>query len=445
MVAPISSLANMEYALYGGVGLNSAVPNYLNGYRDSINMYDSLANSYAYMNPYMYNNSAYDVNSSIYAQNGVGVNPYMASSQTPIAAVNSQPAVSESDIDKLAKFYRENLEGKEKLGGAAFGGLSFAAMENPQTLFHPMNAFNAVKPTDKIFNEAIKASPEVKKLWETEAKVMQDAYSQLFRTNRNAGSKWVTSKWFIKPMQEADRSALENIMKEALASGDKTKIMEATEKLRAANTLNGRIPSAINSVKKFFGFGKDKLPTAMESMNNAVAKGEVAKAVTERSSSFLTRGLKEGKGWFFFDLVLSSGKIISATKEGGVSSGAKQLGQSAIKSAGTAAGWVLGKAAGTAVGAKIGASIGTAVCPGLGTAIGAVVGFIGGSVGMWLMGKVTNAIAGTDEATRLEAEKMKKTPEGQAQLLSFAAQKAQEGQIDKETAMAFNNIAAQYA
>ena len=82
MVAPISSLANMEYALYGGVGLNSAVPNYLNGYRDSINMYDSLANSYAYMNPYMYNNSAYDVNSSIYAQNGVGVNPYMANPQT---------------------------------------------------------------------------------------------------------------------------------------------------------------------------------------------------------------------------------------------------------------------------------------------------------------------------------------------------------------------------
>lgn len=440
MTIPISSLANMEYALYGGLGLNAAAPNYLNGYCADLNQYN-------FYNPYSPQYQNYYGNwNNTFPQ----ANPYatgvVANNTTPDA--NNQTVSSEqvkSDVNTLAKFYQENLEGKETLAGAAAGGLQFALMESPQSMMHFINAYKAVNPTDKIFKDIMASCPEAKKLWSTDPKLMQSAYSQLFRTNRNAQSKWFWQKLFVEPMKEADRSALEKIMKDALASGDKTKILEATEKLRAANQLNGRLPRALNSVKKLFGHGKAKLPTAVESMNEAVASGAVGKAVAEQSTTLLARGLKEGKGWFLFEMIFNLGKIYSAFKDGGFSSGVKQIFQSGLKSAGTAAGWVAGKAVGTAVGAKLGAMIGTAVCPGLGTAIGTVVGFIGGSVGMWLAGKATKAIAGVDESTRLETEKMKNTQEGQTQLLQFATQKYQTGELNKESTDALKRIYSQCA
>ena len=52
MVAPISSLANMEMQLYGGFGTNFNAPSYLNGYAGA------NFNNNAYANPAFYGYNA---------------------------------------------------------------------------------------------------------------------------------------------------------------------------------------------------------------------------------------------------------------------------------------------------------------------------------------------------------------------------------------------------
>ena len=179
MTIPISSLANMEYALYGGLGLNAAAPNYLNGYCADLNQYN-------FYNPYSPQYQSYYGNwNNPFPQ----ANPYAtgAVANDTVPNANNQTVSSE----------QENLEGKETLAGAAVGGLQFALMENPQSMMHFINAYKAVNPTDKIFKEIMASCPEAKKLWSAEPKLMQSAYSQLFRTNRNAQSKWFWQKLFI--------------------------------------------------------------------------------------------------------------------------------------------------------------------------------------------------------------------------------------------------------
>ena len=139
-------------------------------------------------------------------------------------------------------------------------------------------------------------------------------------------------------------------------------------------------------------------------------------------------------------------KIISAYKNGGADSALTQTFQSGIKSVADGIGWTIGRAAGGAIGTKVGAAIGTAVCPGLGTAIGAVLGFLGGAAGSILASKVMNKLIPTDEATKLEAEAQKKTPQGHAQLLSLVLEKAKMGEKVPDNVMAAaQNVAATMA
>lgn len=419
MVAPISALANMEMALYGGMGMNASAPSYLNGYRGGLAAADSMM-SYP-MFPNYGNMSGYS-------------NPAAAQTSAESAAGGQNPSVSTSqqnkaELNTLVNYYKKNSILEEGFAGALTGGLTFTAMENPQTLAHPFNAVKAAGETEKTFKGIFEAVPSAKELWKTENTLMRDAYSQLYRVNRNAKSKWAVSKWFIKPMEESERASLEKIMTDALKSGDKKQIEIATEQLRAASKCNGRIPNAFNWIKSKFT-GKEavsKTPTQLA--KEALSNGTVEKAITEKGLTFAKHALKEGKGWFLFDMILNSGKIFTAftAENGGFESGMKQTGQSAFKAAGNALGWVAGKAAGGWAAAKLGAMIGSAF-PGVGTTVGAVVGFIGGSVGMWAMGKLTNWIAGVDEATNLEAKSLTKTPEGQAQLISMVAQKIQAGE-----------------
>ena len=87
--------------------------------------------------------------------------------------------------------------------------------------------------------------------------------------------------------------------------------------------------------------------------------------------------------------------------------------------------------------------IGTAVCPGLGTAVGAALGFLGGAAGSILASKITHALIPTDEATKLEAQKMTKTADGQANLLALAVQKKQAGEyVPQNVLLAASNVAA---
>lgn len=437
MVAPISALAKMEMALYGGFGPNAAAPSYMNNYMGGVGSFNNMT-----ANPYTFNNFNYG---NPYAQ--VPAN-YSASSQIAQTQQKQEPQVqattaSKSDLDTLVDYYKKNSVLEEGLGGAAFGGLTFAAMENPQTLAHPINAFKATREADKIFKEALEASSGAKALWKSNPSLMQDAYSQLYRVTRNGEGKWFYSKWFVEPMANSEKEALQKIMTNAIKSGDKEAIQLATEQLRAASKCNGRLPKAWNSIKGFFTGNKTAMKTPTELANEALTSGAAQKAVANHGLSFAKKCLSEGKGWFLFDMIFSSGKIWTAFthKDGGVETGLAQTGQSVVKAAGNAFGWVAGKAAGGWAGAKLGAMLGSA-CPGVGTAIGAVVGFIGGSLGMWAMGKATKAIVGEDIATNLEAKDKKSTPQGQQELLSLVVQRAQAGEkIPEKVMRAAENVA----
>lgn len=441
MVAPISALANMEYALYGGYGMNTAAPNYLNGYRDSINMYDSMANPYAYMNPYMYNNSAYGangvngVNSSIYAQNpnNTTVNNSVDMSKT-----------NEADMNKIANFYANNLEPNMSLGNAIMSmGAMGAVITNPRLFVHPINTVRATffdKGVKEMFKDVRKDGSLMNKLWKENHIVMEDAY---FRMNKLEARNHSKIGLFRKRYTPEEYNKLKTIMEDALKTGDINKVAEASAKLEQAYVNNG-------------GFYKllDKLGIRkMKTVDNAVKDNKVitqnAKKLLDGKNITFKKALKKtGTAGAVLmaalELLSGFGKIQTAFSKD-KKTGMKQLGQTTVKAAGNAAGWVVGEAAGTAIGAKLGAAIGTAVCPGLGTAVGALLGVVGGSIGVWFAGKATKALVGEDVADKIQAENMTKTQEGQTQLLEYTAQKIQEGKADKETALAFGRLASQYA
>lgn len=429
MISPVQSLANKEFALYGGAsGANYNCPSYSNGY-----MANSTAFRGYYPNYYAPRDNTYVNNNLNYDYDNYKVQPKAQNNQS-----NVQFAANRNDIDTLAEYYKKHNVMHESFLGALGGGVTFTAFEAPQTWKHPINAFKAMGETDKVFKGLMESSPELKKLWKTSPDLMQNAYSQMHAINRNAKSKFSgISKWFQKPIDEASRSQLEKIMTDALKTGDKDAILKATETLKASRGMDGYIPTAWNKIKCFFGANPEKARnfTPMERVAQKTADGAITKAISENGLSWAKKGLSEGKSWFLFDLVFSAPKIFTAFKEGGASSGFTQLGQSSVKAAGNAAGWVAGKAIGGLAGAKLGAAIGS-VWPGVGTAIGAVVGFIGGSVGMWAMNKLTDKLIPTEEATKLEANNMKKTPEGQVKLIQFALQKAQDGDKSKDTQLA---------
>lgn len=426
---------NMEAALYGGIGGFNGAPSYINGYMGAMD-YNNMANPYPYNNYPSYNQ--YQTLPSQYSASSQITQPQTQETQTQKTA-----STNKSDLDTLVEYYKKNNVVEEGLAGAAFGGLTFAAMENPQTLAHPINAFRATKSADKIFKTALESSEAAKALWKSNPSIMQDAYSQLYRVTRNGEGKWFYSKWFIDPMAKAEKEALQKIMTDAIATGDKQAIQIATEQLRAASKCNGRLPKAFNTVKGWITGNKAAMKTPTELANNALTSGAAQKAVTEHGMSFAKKCLSEGKGWFLFDMIFSAGKIWTAFthKDGGVETGLAQTGQSVVKAAGNAFGWVAGKAAGGWAGAKLGAMIGSAF-PGVGTAVGAIVGFIGGSLGMCAMSHLTKKIVGEDVAANLEANDKKNTPEGQAELLSLVVQKAQAGEKVPDNVMkAAQNVA----
>ena len=66
---------------------------------------------------------------------------------------------------------------------------------------------------------------------------------------------------------------------------------------------------------------------------------------------------------------------------------------------------------------------------------------IGGSIGMWITGKLTQGVVGDDIATKIEADNLKKTPEGQVQLLQHTMEQIQSGKnVDPKTMQAAQNV-----
>ena len=438
MTLPISSLANMEYMLYGGaLGANPNCPSYVNGYKAANN------NLYGgYYNPSIYNNPYYNWQNTGYYNNRT---PQAIGAQTSPSTVQQTAAAktaSSKDIDTLADFYKESNTYVQKWGDIGTSALMIGFMENPQVLKHPINSFKAIKVTNQVFD---KSNPAIKALWEKNPQLMQKAYGQLHAINRSAQKKFpIVQKWFQKPISETSRKELEKIMADAIKSGDEKAILRATETLKASRGMDGYLPTLWNKITG----GKNYTP--QERIARKAADIEKAvnapAAVKPGMTGLLKQGLKEGKTFALFGMLIDLPKIISAYKNGGADSALTQTFQSGIKSVADGIGWTIGRAAGGAIGTKVGAAIGTAVCPGLGTAVGAVLGFLGGAAGSILASKVMNKLIPTDEATKLEADAQKKTPQGHAQLLSLVLEKAKMGEKVPDNVMAAaQNVAATMA
>ncbi len=440
MTLPINSLANMEYMLYGGTsGLNSNCPSYINGYQAS-NPYTGYYNPQYLQNYANYQNNISNPNGIAEVQNSSN-----AAQQTQITGTtgqNTQTPVTNADINALTKFYEDSNSMVQKWGDIGTSALFIAAAENSQVLKHPFNSIRAIKATNMIFD---KSNTAIQALWQKNPELMQKAYGQLHAVNRIAQPKFsFVQKWFQKPITETARKDLEKIMADAIKSGDEKAILRATETLKASRGMDGYIPTAWNKVKNFFG-GNAKNLTPQERILKKAA--DIDKAVNAPAAlkpgvgGLLKQGLKEGKTFAIFGMVMDLPKIFSAYKNGGIDSALTQITQTGIRSVADGIGWTLGRAAGGAIGTKVGATIGTAVCPGLGTAVGAVLGFLGGAAGSILASKITHALIPTDEGTKLEAQNLTKTKEGRENLLSLVAQKYEAGEtIPQNVLIAANNV-----
>lgn len=436
-LSPINSqLANMEYMLYGGAsGLNSSVPSMYNGYRAN------FSNS----NPYFM--GGYNPALGGYYNPSVFTNPKAAAAAAGLGtaaagAGATAVGVSEKDLDVLADYASKINEEGETFLGACTGGLTFAAFENMQNVKHWKNAWIGMKKADEMFNLN-------KELWKTQPELMQNAYSQAQAAYRRLQEKKGLSGMFAKQVTGKDAEIVNKLLddlKNAVKHGNKDEIIRITHELKDARAIDGYITKPWNAVtgKKNFTV-EQRLNNKKEARLKSI---DEAKNALKTGESWFTgaKFMKEFKPWFFFELAIEGlTKVLPTYMEGGADSGNKQLVQSGFKAGASAAGWAVGRLAGGWLGTKIGAAVGSAICPGVGTAVGAIIGFAGGCVGSWLAGKGLKSIMGKDESEKLAEAKMKKTQEGQAQLLQLAYQKAQAGEAPQEVVNSLNNIVRQVA
>ncbi len=433
MVAPVS-IQNMANMLYGNPYA------YIDGMGVPYNAYDSMANSYGYLNPDMYYNSAYDYNSAALAQ--------AQAEQTQTNMANSK------DMQILADYHAKSLSPSESLGSAIVGmGVVGGLMNHPRYIAHPINSVMGLKDVHKIFKD-----PNVKALWEKNYNVMQEAYFQMHKASSRQFSK---IGLFRKRYTPDEYKHLKEIMEKAIKSNNIDEIAKASETLKHAYINNGGLYKFTNGVKNFFTGSKTELPTVASRIADEATIAANTKTLlsTQLKPSF-KQALKKGgvMGPVLFlgiELFCGLGNIKAAfakDKEDKAAGkecknyGQKQLGQTLVKGAGNAIGWAAGEAAGIWAAGALGAKIGTAFGPGVGTIIGGLAGMVGGAIGMWLTGKATKALVGDDVANKITAENMLKTEEGQAELLQLTAQTAQKDKnLDPQVLAAFNNIMTQYA
>ncbi len=441
MVSPIQSLSNMEYALYGNSPNfgSTAAPSMINGYYTAS---PYLTNSYPYYNAY---------NSYPYSN-------YQQDIFTPQQNTVQTPQIAQSDLDKVADFYNKASQPSESLVSAAIGGAAFGLINNPRLIVHPINSIGALKNTEKMFASIKTPESFLNQLW-TNPETNDLARELYFRWHKVEARHhgWKIGA-FRKKYSEADYEELKKIVNKAIESGKQENIVEAVAKLKTAYTNDGFIARGFGKVKEFFG-GAPKVRTvtdALATTNKKAIEAEIAGLEKTIGKVGFKEALKRGggvKGGLFFmgiELLMGLGKIIECfkqdkeNKQKGVSTnyGAKQLGQTLVKGAGSAVGWAAGEALGVMASAKICAAIGTAIAPGVGTAIGGVLGLIGGSIGCWATGKLTKWLVGQDVGEKVKIAKMKETPEGQIQLLQLTAQQKK---IPLDVQQSMQNIAAQYA
>ena len=426
MISPISSLANMEMALYGGLGSGTAVPSYSNGYKLSNN------NSIFSYNPsFMGNVGGYN-----YGYNNMNFGQQLPSQYSNFSASTGAPAgtpfqgLSKDQVNAITDYYAKNLEPSESLSGAVISGTAMGAlMLNPRVIAHPWNTLTSFSDVNNIFKGARKEGSAINKLWNENSYIMEEAYAETQRLT--ARRKWKIGA-FRKRYTETEYKQLKEIMEKAVKSGDMNKIAEATETLKHAYVNNGFLPDLWNKIR-----GKET-PTVMARVKDSKVIANNVKELFSYSKMDLKKAFKKTGGWIgvafgAIEILMNLNKITTAfakdkeNEEKGIKTnyGRKQTTQTTIKATGNAIGWAAGETLGVLAAAKYGAKIGTK-CGGLvGTLVGACAGMCVASLGMWIAGKGTRALLGDDVSNKIEAENKLASAEGQQELLMDVAQSIQ--------------------
>ena len=206
MIAPISSLSNMEMQLYGGKNFGTSVPSYTNNYCGS-----STFNNTFCANPYygtynagmtMPSNTNFGQTipqnySNQYAQYASNISKQPSVNQNVAQPKTIFQGLTQSEQKALVNTYKKGLEPPEQL--ALGSGVAMQAiMMNPRVIAHPKNTlktfFKAGSDTNKMF-EAVKKGGKLTELWKDNAYIMEEAFAQMHRTECRSMDKW---GWFRK-------------------------------------------------------------------------------------------------------------------------------------------------------------------------------------------------------------------------------------------------------
>ena len=462
----INNIANMERSLYGyNAGRYMNCPSMYNNYLGSYNMMN-------YYNPTFrgYGNPSQDIftqyNDATRVNNQIKTAQDSYQGKTQVDWNNPQFKGLSDDLNEVANYYVNNSAPSESFMGAAVGGAAFGLMNNMRLIAHPWNSLrHALKPTAEMFKSIGVGGSKLRALWQNPetTRVVMEAYGQMHKLHGATHSRLGLLKARLEGESLAKANDIISRMKTALSSGNAQKIAELSEEARRlTNAKTGYIPRAwrwlgLNKPYEWFketSFAKNiGIGAAKPTIAEAAAKSVTEKAAASTIGGALKHSCGVGNGLMFaaFEFLTDfvfEGKI-QAAFEKDKATGYKQLGQTAIKGAGSAIGWAVGEGlgtwAGTLAAAKIGALAGSAVAPGVGTAIGAIAGLVGGSIGCWLTGKITHKIIGQEAGTLAKAEKMKQTAQGQQELLQLTLPQAMEDKkLKPRTAQALNNVAAFY-
>ena len=472
MVAPISSLSNMEMQLYGGRNFGTSAPSYMNGYQGSQNMMNQYSmpmfNGYNnYQNYSNYQNN----NNSAFGQS-VPMNYGTLTQQVGKTAQAQQGSVAQAltkaEADAFINYYAKGLTPTETLFAAGAGQAVFAITEHPRLIAHWWNSGKTIGGVEKMFKGIKNPSSELGKLWADPKSrdLIREAYMQTHKAQARLESKLglFRSSYSRKVDGVAiNKEAIENLikeMKDAVAKGNKEKIAEVTAKMQQAYVSDGAIKRGWNGVKNFVTNGDNKVKTVKEALaDTAAIDAKKAELLADSPTNFKSCAKKAQGGLFgpliFFgmEFIMGWSKISAAfakDKENeargeSTNLGWKQLGQTTVKAAGNAAGWTLGEAAGMYAFSKWGGKIGQKLGAGAGSALGRIIPLVGAGIAMCLTGKLSRALVGRDIGDKIEAENLAKTEDGQKTMLQYAMEQAQAGkQLPPEVQNAATKIYAQY-
>ncbi len=451
MVSPVSSLANMEMQLYGGLRTNPNAPSLYNNYCGT----SAYNYGYNYMTPNyntlpQYNNYGYNTGYASNTNFGQTIPQAYLNTDTQATVQNgTQQAtqnqtifqgLTQSETKALVDTYQKSLDPEQAFRGAVIGGaLSTAITMNPRIIAHPVNTlktfFSLGKSgdTNKMFQSIAKSD-----LWKNNSYIMEEAFSQMNRTEARSLSKLGL---FRKQYSAQEYSKLKDIMQKAIDSSDVKEIAKATETLRSAQVNNGGL----------FSFFKGKnTPTAATGMANTTAIQDATNKLLKSSNMTYKQAFEVAGGKFGLliggiEFLGSIGKIKTAFEED-KKTGLKQLGQTTVKSVVGAFAWQGGEALGIWGASKLTPMIASKFGGKWATIAAVIARPLCGLFCNWLGRKAAKKVVGQDVADKIQARKAAETNEGQMEIVQTVLAQAQNGQkVDPQALQAIQKLYTMYA